>query len=189
MVRLVCIGTLWGVLTMLCHPVAGWGDIYKYVDAGGTVHFTDTPTTGKFHLFIKEATQQGTISAAIRRYASLFRLDEALVKAVIKAESDYNPHAVSSRGALGIMQLLPETARDMAVADPMDPVENIRGGSRYLRLMLDRFDGNLDLALAAYNAGPSTVKNYDGIPPFDETRDYVHRVERFLEHYRQEEGQ
>ena len=88
------------------------------------------------------------------------------------------------------MQLLPETARDMAVADPMDPVENIRGGSRYLRLMLDRFDGNLDLALAAYNAGPSTVTEIRRHSPLS-TRpaDYVHRVKHFLEHYRQEEGQ
>lgn len=176
-------------MVLLLHPVPGWGDIYKYVDANGTVHFTNTPTSGHFHLFIKEPTRKGTIGAAVRRYASMFGLEENLVRAVIKVESDFNPKAVSSRGALGIMQLLPETAREMSVADPMNPVENIRGGSRYLRLMLNRFDGNLDLALAAYNAGPSAVKKYDGIPPYGETQAYVRRVERLLKRYRQNKGQ
>ena len=121
----------------------------------------------------------------IRRYAGQYNLDEALVKAVIKVESDYRPHIVSSKGAQGLMQLIPETARDMNVVDPFDPSENIHGGTKYLRLMLDQFNGDLELALAAYNAGPGTVKRHGGIPPYTETLNYIQRVKHYLDYYRQ----
>jgi soluble lytic murein transglycosylase len=123
--------------------------------------------------------------AIISRHAATFRLEEALVRAVIKAESGYNPRAVSKKGALGLMQLMPDTARLLKVRDPLDAEENIRGGSRYLRLMLDEFNGNLDLALAAYNAGPNAVRRHGGIPPYEETRTYVDRVKTYMQHYRQ----
>jgi soluble lytic murein transglycosylase len=175
-------------------------DIYRHVDANGVVHFTNAPqytkVTNKRDWSFYRTERRATDYAAgnprlihsykdiIRHYASSYRLEEALVKAVIKAESNYNPQAVSSKGARGLMQLIPETARQMQVNDPFDPSQNIRGGSNYLRLMLDQFNGNLDLALAAYNAGPNAVQRHGGIPPFEETRTYVQRVRRYLDLYR-----
>jgi soluble lytic murein transglycosylase-like protein len=160
-------------------------DIYKYVDKDGVVHFTNTPTQGHYKFFRKESGAPDDVSDIIRRYAARFRLEEALVRAVIKAESNFNPKAVSHKGAIGMMQLIPSTARLMDVDDPLNPEENIRGGSRYLRLMLDEFDGNLELALAAYNAGPNAVKRHGGIPPFAETRTYVERVKKYMNQFRQ----
>jgi soluble lytic murein transglycosylase len=164
-------------------------DIYRYVDATGTVHFTDTPTRGHWALYLKEQPSadagHSNYLEIIRRHAVSYGLEEALVKAVIKVESDYQPKTVSDKGAQGLMQLIPETARLLNVHNPFDPSENIRGGSEYLRRMLDLFNENLELALAAYNAGPSTVKRYGGIPPYEETRNYVKRVKRYLDYYRQ----
>jgi soluble lytic murein transglycosylase-like protein len=159
-------------------------DIYKYVDKNGVVHFTNTPTQSHFKFFRKESGASDDVSDIIRRHAARYRLEEALVRAVIKAESNFNPKAVSHKGAIGMMQLIPSTARLMDVHDPLNPEENIRGGSRYLRLMLDEFDGNLELALAAYNAGPNAVKRHGGIPPFAETRTYVERVKKYMDQYR-----
>ncbi len=164
-------------------------DIYRYVDAAGNVHFTDTPTHGRWSMYLKERAPVGVKSQSyrdlIRRHANSFRLEEALVKAVIKVESDYQPRVVSHKGAQGLMQLIPETARDLKVHNPFDPSENIRGGSEYLRRMLDLFNDDLELALAAYNAGPNAVQRHGGIPPYTETRNYVERVKRYLDHYRQ----
>lgn len=102
-------------------------------------------------------------------------LDPRLVRAVVQVESGYNPRALSRKGAIGLMQLMPETARDMGVDDPWDPEQNVRGGTAYLRRLLDRF-GDLDVALAAYNAGPEAVSRYAGVPPFEETRNYVRQI-------------
>ncbi|ALC16564.1 lytic transglycosylase [Desulfuromonas soudanensis] len=160
------------------------GDIFRYVDGNGVMHFTNAPTVAGYTVYLKEG-RVSTVKEMVRRYATLFDLEEALIKAVIKVESDYNPVAVSSRGALGFMQLMPTTAREMDVKNPMNPAENIYGGSRYLRLMLNQFNGNLDLALAAYNAGPGAVRRHGGIPPYAETRNYVDRVKKFLTYYRE----
>jgi soluble lytic murein transglycosylase-like protein len=187
--RVVFVGSLLSLAFVLGAAGKGWGDIYKYVDQNGVVHFTNTPTSGNFKLYMKERRSRTGVGDIIRHYASAFHLDSALVRAVIKVESDFNPRAVSPKGALGIMQLLPETAREMNVSDPLDVEENIRGGSRYLRQMLDRFKGNLDLALAAYNAGPGAVTDHDGVPPFAETRDYVQKVKKYLEIYRRGKDQ
>ena len=175
-------------------------DIYRHVDANGVVHFTNAPqytsmTSKRDWSFYRAERRPADSSSGnpqlihaykdiIRHYASSYRLEEALVKAVIKAESNYNPQAVSRKGARGLMQLIPETARQMRVSDPFDPMQNIRGGSNYLRLMLDQFNGNVDLALAAYNAGPNAVQRHGGIPPYEETRTYVQRVRRYLDLYR-----
>ncbi len=182
--RPLFVGSLLGLAIILGSAGKGRADIYKYVDPSGVVHFTNTPTSSNYKIYLREHRSRRGVGDIIRHYASAFHLDSALVRAVIKVESDFNPRAVSSRGALGIMQLLPETARDMNVSDPLNVEENIRGGSMYLRRMLDRFQGNLDLALAAYNAGPGAVAEHDGIPPFTETRRYVQKVKKYLEIYR-----
>lgn len=184
MVRISISSCLMLFILLFALPEKGWSDIYKYVDENGVIHFTDNPTSGKYNLYIREHAGKVSIQDLIRHYAGVFRLDEDLVKAVVKVESDYNPRAVSTRGARGLMQLMPETARDMRVADPFDPEENIRGGTRYLRQMLDKFKGNIELALAAYNAGPSAVRHYGGVPPYEETRNYVIRVKKYLRHLR-----
>lgn len=113
--------------------------------------------------------------ALIERFARMRGLEPSLVHAVIAAESSYDPRAVSKRGALGLMQLMPETAQELGVEDPFDPEANVGGGTLYLRRLLDRF-GDLRLALAAYNAGPTAVARHGDVPPFDETRSYVARV-------------
>ena len=112
-------------------------------------------------------------------------LDPELVRAVVQVESAYQPGAESHKGAMGLMQLMPETARSLAVEDPWDPQENLRGGTIYLRHLLDRFGGQLELALAGYNAGPEAVQRFGGIPPYEETRSYVEKVLRI---YRNEPG-
>ncbi len=162
--------------------------IYRYVDESGRLHFTDVPTDTTFSFYRGEGRGLG-ISSLIDHYAGRFRLDVALVKAVIKVESDFDPKVVSSKGAQGLMQLMPATAREMGVSDPFDPGQSIYGGTYYLRQMLDTFNSNLDYALAAYNAGPTAVHRYGGIPPYDETRNYVLQVKKYLDYYQRFNGQ
>jgi soluble lytic murein transglycosylase len=177
------------VLPLLLVVSPADADIYRYVDADGRVHFTDTPTHGQWNMYLKEVAPEGSANRSyldiIKQHANSYQLEEALVKAVIKVESDYQPRTVSKKGAQGLMQLIPSTAKSLRVNNPFDPYENIRGGSEYLRRMLDLFNNNLELALAAYNSGPTTVKRFGGIPPYNETQNYVKKVKRYLDHYRQ----
>jgi len=117
----------------------------------------------------------------IDSHATRQSLDPLLVRAVIQVESGYNARAVSHKGAMGLMQLMPTTARELGVSDPFDPEANVGGGTRYLRKMLDHFDNKITLALAGYNAGPEAVRRYGGVPPYRETREYIQRVLRLYQ--------
>jgi soluble lytic murein transglycosylase len=160
-------------------------DIYQYTDARGTITLTNVPNDPRYHRIISETPRPRTfiskrdLEPVIARHSRRHRLHPALVRAVIKAESDFDPMAISRAGAVGLMQLMPQTAVQMDVQDLYNPDQNIGGGTRYLRQLLDRFNGNLPLALAAYNAGETAVERYQTLPPFEETRRYVKKVLRY----------
>ncbi len=126
---------------------------------------------------------QANINELITEYASKNNLQDSLVKAVIKAESGFDPKAVSKAGAQGLMQLMPDTAKSLGVKDSLNPEQNIIGGTKYLKNMMDKFNGNVQKALAAYNAGPGAVDRYGGIPPYKETQEYVSKVLKYQEQY------
>lgn len=167
-----------GVVTLLCAatgPAAA--QIQSRVSAEGIIEiFNDGPSLPSLaRPQVLRPVPNNTWAAWIAEHAASQGVDARLVQAVMQAESGYNSRAVSRRGALGLMQLMPGTARQLSVAEPFDPEQNIRGGVTYLRQMLDEF-GSVDLALAAYNAGPGAVRRHRGVPPFAETRAYVRRV-------------
>jgi soluble lytic murein transglycosylase len=164
-------------------------DIYRYVDRNGIVHFSNVPTISGFHIYMREGTLIPPDDVTrhydmyIAEAASRHGISFSLIKAVIKAESDFDPYAVSRAGARGLMQIMPETARDLGIIDLFDPRENILGGTRYLKMLLAEFQGNLPLTLAAYNAGPERVRILKCVPPIEETQNYVRRVMQYINHY------
>jgi len=184
---------------LISSPGISLADIYKYEDSEGVVHFTDAPTDRRFKIFMRDIQKDKRLRTnfglsrvsrnpaefdkIINSCSSEFGVDRSLVKAVIHAESGYNPNAVSSKGAAGLMQLMPATAQDLRVADSFNPSDNIRGGVRYLRFLLDTFKGDVTLALAAYNAGLGNVAKHGGIPPYEETRNYVSKVLSYQRNY------
>ena len=171
------------------------GALFRCRAPGGSVTFTNVPTDSSCRPYqLKKSYQNwsrkldltgvGSFDNAIRLIARRHNVDPPLVKAIIHTESDFNPRAVSKKGALGLMQLMPDTARELQVANPFNPQENIDGGTRYLRKLLDNFDNNLILSLAAYNAGPTLVMRTGGVPQIPETRRYINKVLRRYRHYR-----
>ena len=182
-----------GVLAaLLSISPAAFADVYVYKDQNGVMTFTNVPTHTGFRRVLKENNGSRTAAVSFNAsYDTLIRtasgrhsVDADLIRAVIKAESDFNAAARSQKGAMGLMQLMPETARLHNVIDAYDPGDNVEGGVRHLRMLLDRYQGNLELSLAAYNAGSAAVEKHQGIPPFAETREYVRRVLRFYDSYR-----
>ena len=179
-------------------------DIFRYVDADGAVHFTNVPQDSRFKVYLKEKRKADpvteTLAGEIRYYdekeraryakpiqdaAKATRLDAALIHAVISAESGYNPFARSRKGAAGLMQLMPETAKRYGVKNRLDPAQNISGGARYLRDLIRMFNNDLQLAVAAYNAGENAVvRAGNRIPPYQETMTYVPRVMSYYRKYR-----
>ena len=172
---------VWGTLS--------YADIYKYVDEYGVAHFTNMPDSKGYKKIISErpgknTTEPVTKSASntsdyrhiVNSKAKKYNIEPSLVKAVISTESNWDSSAVSRKGAIGLMQLMPLTARDMGVSNPFNPEENIEGGTKYLRFLLDKFGGNVPIALAAYNAGPATIEESGGIPRIQETQKYVKKV-------------
>ena len=185
-------------------------DIYQYVDAQGVIHFTNVRSDPRYHVYIRGDRAlrangyAGTPSTAgvavppsdrdvlrftrydewIHEAAALYQIPEQLVRAVIKVESDYDPRAISVSGARGLMQLMPDTATRLEVRDIDDPRENIFGGVRFLRILANDFNGDLELTIAAYNAGGEAVMRYGGIPPFTQTRNYVVKVTQYYHRYR-----
>ncbi|HNV69714.1 MAG TPA: lytic transglycosylase domain-containing protein [Candidatus Ozemobacteraceae bacterium] len=133
-------------------------------------------TTAPIELRAPAQKPNDVFSSLIDKYARLHNLDPKLVRRLIEVESDFDPACISSKGAMGLMQLMPETAQELGVENPFDPEQNISGGTRYLAQMLEREGGNLARALAAYNAGPTTVRDYNGIPPYPETRNYIRKI-------------
>jgi soluble lytic murein transglycosylase-like protein len=178
--------------------------IYRYVDENGVIHFTNCPRDPQFQLYIRESkedvglespaqTSTASFSSAdsrnfdsfITEFAKKYEVDFALIKAIIRAESGFNPYAISRKGAKGLMQLMPETALRMKVSNVFSPKDNIEGGVRYFKYLLSLFDNDLRLSLAAYNAGENVVSQLGTIPPYRETVDYVRRVLNFYRSYKQ----
>jgi soluble lytic murein transglycosylase-like protein len=147
-------------------------------------HFQFNVASADISITPVRKTKSDRFNRIIIRAANLYKVDSALIKAVIMAESAYNPKAVSKQGAEGLMQLMPGTARALGVKNAFNPTHNINGGVKYLRQLLDTFDDNIELALAAYNAGTSKVKRYGGIPPIKATRAYIRKVFAYYHHYK-----
>ena len=197
-------------LTLLVAPLAaGAGEVYSFVDADGVIHLSNAPSDPRFRQVrrtsevagLYRSTRSGRpgpdsrpLPAAglpgpylehIRLASAKYRLPEALILAVMAVESNFDPRALSDKGAMGLMQLMPGTARDLYVADAWDPAQNIEGGSRYLRLLANQYAGDIVRTLAAYNAGPDAVRRAgDAVPDIPETREYVRKVVSLYQAYK-----
>lgn len=184
------------IAMLLVSPALLWagpvpGEIYTRIDKNGVAYFTNAPTTPESRLLqpggmpVATGRALAPVTELIQAVAAEHGIDSALIEAVIQVESNFNRRAVSPKGAQGLMQLMPATIWHFSVKDAYDPRENIGAGVRYLRRLLDRFHGDLTLALAAYNAGERAVLRYKGVPPYRETRAYVAKVMRL---YRRNQG-
>ncbi len=181
------------LLISIFQPLPAAAGLYIRQTESGVLELTDSPSEGAYLLLDLGAISDdlklppgarltGIVEAASKKYG----LPESLIYAVIQMESGGDSRALSAAGAAGLMQLMPGTARDMGVKDIYDPRENIFGGSRYLKMMMERFEGDLELALAGYNAGPGNVEKYAGVPPFSETKNFVDKTLAAFEKFRRE---
>jgi soluble lytic murein transglycosylase-like protein len=185
---------------LLFLAIPSMAGIYRYEDERGVIHFTNCPRDPKFKLYIRESKEdvgeedrplsiQSTkdfnpYDSLISEFSKKYRVDFALIKAMIQAESGFNPFAISRKGAKGLMQLMPETAVRMNVSNIFNPRENIEGGVRYFKYLLSLFNNDLRLSLAAYNAGENIVSELRSIPPYRETLDYVRKVLNYYQSYK-----
>jgi len=194
------------VLTVLLGMQSVFAEMYKFTDEDGIIHFTNVRPTGQknvktfsFPCYASDITcnqmdwekiplNRQAFVDEIRAAAQVFTVDESLIRAIIHAESAYQPEALSPRGAQGLMQLMPATQEELQITDVFDPGNNIEGGTLYLSRLLDQFNQSVDLATAAYNAGPGAVREYGGIPPYQETKEYVRRVKILYRRYRSGES-
>jgi soluble lytic murein transglycosylase-like protein len=180
-------------MALFALPAAARSPLHMWTDADGVLHVDDTPP------YRGPARRQAAAVAKrlssrrndappdqIDKAAALYKIPSELVRAVILAESAGDASAVSHRGAIGLMQLMPQTAGQMYVIDPVDPAQNIQGGTRYLRLLANQFNGDMLLTIAAYNAGPDAVRKYGGVPPFEETRQYCKKVMTYYHQLKRE---
>jgi len=186
------------VLICLTAPVAGRADIYAFTDGAGVTHYSNVPTDSRYAPVLTEPSAPAAVTAHAAQWrtrAAAFsdlieeaargaQVNPALLRAVIAVESAFDPHAISPKGAQGLMQLRPETARRYGVRKPFDPRDNLRGGASYIADLLKRYGNDLELALAAYNAGEDAVDRHGRtVPPFPETRAYVPAVLRFYRRF------
>jgi soluble lytic murein transglycosylase-like protein len=175
------------IIGTLCLAFPVWtanSDIYRFKDENGVWHFTNIPSDPRYRIYIRTGKLKARnyiikYDSIIEKASRQFNVDPCLIKAIIKAESSFEPDAVSESGAQGLMQLMPATANDMKVSNPLDPEENIFGGTKYLSLLLKRFKHDTRLAVAAYNIGATTVSNCNCVPPIPQTRQFVERVMRY----------
>ena len=188
------------VFCLLFFAIPSYAGIYRYEDERGVVYFTNCPRDPKFKLYIRDSKEDwqeerrsystssikdtALYDQLITEFARKYEVDFALIKAMIRAESGFNPYAVSRKGARGLMQLMPETALRLNVSNSFNPKENIEGGVRYFKYLLSLFKNDLRLSLAAYNAGENLVSQLGSIPPYRETVDYVQRVMSFYQAYK-----
>lgn len=182
------------ILSLLLICGAAWAteSLYSYKDAKGVLHLTNVLSNSRFRPVYSEETRitlnprekKKIIFSVIERASRRHSIDPSLVKAVVKAESDFDPYAVSYAGAKGLMQLMPETAESLDVINPFNIEENIFGGIKHLKQLLKQFEGDIKLSVAAYNAGRSAVLRYGGVPPYKETTNYVKKVMVYYENYK-----
>jgi soluble lytic murein transglycosylase len=189
--HIVVLGT---IFTLIAAVSSVHADIYMYIDANGVMHFTNAPTSNEheYKVYLKERTSVSKKFYSTNKYDHFITdaseqtgVDSRLLKAMIKAESDFNTRAVSKKGAMGLMQIMPENFKMLDLENPFDPMQNIRAGARYFQQLYKRFNGKLALSLAAYNAGPTAVDRYKRIPPYQETEEYVRRVLRYYRTFKQ----
>ncbi len=191
------------LMLALLAPLLAQAQIYKFVDENGVINFTSLPPPSKYSYKIlrfpcyatdtscrqvsweKVALNTQAFGSEIRTAARTNAVEESLIRAIIHAESAYQIDAVSPKGAQGLMQLMPDTQQSLHISDPFNPAANIAGGARHLSDLLKEFNGDITLATAAYNAGAGAVEKYGGVPPYEETREYVRRVNILHRRYRQ----